>query len=92
MSRSRHRNLDRRISQPLVEREFRARISRHGKPVTRRVRKIVTDPVTNMVKVTFEQVLVREPTIRKVARGSTGTHGRENKPEGMAPRGAKVSK
>jgi hypothetical protein len=77
MSRHRRRDLDRGIAQPLVEREFRPRASRHGKPVTKRVRSIVEQP-DGTLKVVFSQQPVTGPQKRKASAGPTGTHGKRN--------------
>lgn len=76
MSRHRHRNLDRGISQPLAERTLRARASRHGKPVTKRVRRLVEKD--GKVTVLFETVPVMGEQKVKVAAGPTGKYGKPN--------------
>lgn len=76
MSRSRRRNLDRGISQPLVERTQRVRRERHGKPVTVRRRLVVEDPLTGLLEIKHVQVPVTEPRTVRVAAGPTGKHGR----------------
>ena len=74
----RHKNLERGIKQPLVDRLMPPRAERHGKPVTVRRRSVVTNPLTGLVEVHFTNATTSEPHTARVAADSTGTHGKRN--------------
>lgn len=79
VSREHSKNLKRGISQPLTSRTLPPRASRHGKPLTHRVRRIVVNPKTNLAEVVVSQEPVGERVL-KVAAGPTGTYGKKNIP------------
>lgn len=74
----RTKRFNRGIKQPLIERTLPPRSSRHGQPVTKRVRQVITDPKTNLVKVVFMNVPVTGERKMRVAAGPTANYGRVN--------------